>query len=104
MNYRLCNKSEGKTKNDYFHEMLLEVLAWGLSPKWVTGDSWYASLANLKFIRNQKLNFMFAIESNRRISIERGTYIQAQKFEGWSDNGNVVYLKDYGMVKMFRQL
>jgi len=104
VNYRLCKKSEGKTKNDYFHDMLLEVLSWGLSPCWVTGDSWYSSLANLKFIRKLKLNFMFAIESNRRISIERGKYIQAQKFEGWSDNGNVVYLKDYGLVKMFRQL
>lgn len=104
VNYRLYNKSEGKTKNEYFREMLTEVLAWGLSPSWVTGDSWYASLPNLKFIRRQGMNFMFGIESNRKISIERGKYIQAQKFEDWSDSGNVVYLKDYGMVKMFRQL
>ncbi len=32
VNYRICDKYEGKTKNDYFREMLLEVLAWGLKP------------------------------------------------------------------------
>ena len=29
VNYRVYDKSEGKTKNDYFREMLIEVLAWG---------------------------------------------------------------------------
>ena len=29
VNFRVCDKSEGKTKNDYFREMLIEVLAWG---------------------------------------------------------------------------
>ena len=27
VNYRIYDKSEGKTKNDYFREMLIEVLA-----------------------------------------------------------------------------
>ena len=26
LNFRICDKSEGKTKNDYFREMLIEVL------------------------------------------------------------------------------
>ena len=38
-------------QNDYFQEMLVEVLAWGLQPAWVTGDSWYSSTANLKMIK-----------------------------------------------------
>lgn len=105
VNYRICDKSSGKTKNDYFREMLTEVLAWGLAPAWVTGDSWYASLENLKFIRGRKLNFMFGMENNRIISSERGKYIQIQKFEGWSSGAiHTVYLKDYGMVKVCRQL
>ncbi len=104
VNYRLYDKSEGKTKNDYFREMLLEVLEWGLSPAFVTGDSWYSSLANLKFIRKQGLNFMFAIESNRLVSVERGQYIQIQTLEDWSGSENTVYLKDYGQVKVFRQI
>lgn len=104
VNYRIYDKKAGKTKNDYFKEMLLEVLSWGLQPAWVTGDSWYSSLPNLKFLRKQGLNFMFGVESNRRISIERGQYIQIQKLEDWSENGTTVYLKDYGMVRVYRQL
>lgn len=41
VNYRIYNKQEGKTKNDYLREMITEVLGWGLKPKMVTGDSWY---------------------------------------------------------------
>ena len=78
--------------------MLLEVFSWGLRPCWIIGVSWYSSSANLKIIRKQKLNFMFAIEGNQCISIKQSKYIQAQNFEGWSDNGNVVYLKDYSYV------
>ena len=105
VNYRIVDKKYGKTKNDYFREMLIEVLSWGLHPAWVTGDSWYSSIGNLKFIRKQKLNFMFGIENNRNVSVIRGEYIQIQKFEGWSsEDAETVYLKDYGMVKVFRQL
>ena len=105
VNYRIYDKKAGKTKNDYFREMLTEVLSWGLAPAWITGDSWYASLENLKFIRNLKLNFMFGIANNRIVSVARGEYMQIQKFEGWpSNNIETVYLKDYGRVKVFRQL
>ena len=31
VNYRIYDKKEGKTKNDYFQEMLTEVLTWGLN-------------------------------------------------------------------------
>lgn len=41
VNYRIYDKREGKTKNDYFREMITEVLAWGLTPWMVTGDAWY---------------------------------------------------------------
>ena len=105
VNYRIVDKQSGKTKNDYFRDMLKEVLAWGLKPAWITGDSWYSSLGNLKFIRQQKMNFMFGIENNRVVSEHRGQYIQIQKFAGWSpDDSATVYLKDYGMVKVFRQI
>ena len=32
VNYRLYNKEDGKTKNAYFREMVIEVLSWGLRP------------------------------------------------------------------------
>jgi hypothetical protein len=39
INFCLYDKREGKTKNDYFQEMLEEVLAWRLESAFVTGDS-----------------------------------------------------------------
>ena len=54
---------------------------WGLRPAWVTGDSWYSSIGNMKLIRKLGLTFMFGIENNRTISIDRGQYIQIQKLE-----------------------
>lgn len=104
VNYRLYDKASDKTKNDYFHEMLIEVLSWGLVPSWITGDSWYSSIGNMKFIRKLGFKFMFGIENNRTISIERGQYIQIQKLEDWLDDEQTVYLKNYGMVKVFRQI
>ena len=104
VNYRLCDKSLDKTKNDSFQEMLVEVLSWGLSPSWITGDSWYSSIGNMKFIRKRGFNFMFGIENNRTISIERCQYIQIQTLEDWLDDEQTVYLKGYGMVKVFRQM
>lgn len=104
INYRICDKLSGKTKNDYFREMLSEVLSWGILPAWVTGDSWYSGLDNLKFIRKANLNFMFGVENNRLVSVERGQYTQIQKLEGWSSDECTVYLKEYGMVKLFRQI
>ena len=48
VNFRVVDKSENKTKNDYFLEMLAELLSWGLNPAIVTGDSWYGCAKNLK--------------------------------------------------------
>lgn len=103
VNYRLYDKEHNQTKNDYFREMLDEVLSWGLKPFWISGDSWYSSSANLKHIRKQGINFLFGLERNRTISIERGQYIQIQTLEDWPQDGQTVYLKDYGMVKVYRQ-
>ncbi len=44
INYRVYDKAEGITKNDYFLDMLAEVLSWGLQPSFVTGDSWYSGV------------------------------------------------------------
>lgn len=101
VNFRVVDKSENKTKNDYFLEMLEEVLAWGLKPAMVTGDSWYSCAKNLKVIKNHGLGFMFAIKSNRTVSIEKGIWQQVQKLDV-PENGLLVWLKDYGNVKLFR--
>ena len=76
VNYRLYNKEEGKTKNDYFREMVLEVLERGIRPAWVTGDCWYSGLGNLKFLRHEELGFLFGIAANRTVSLEKGKLVQ----------------------------
>ena len=101
VNFRVVDKSENKTKNEYFLEMLAEILAWGLKPVMVTGDSWYSSEKNLKAIKNNSLGFMFAIKSNRTVSIEKGVWQQVQKIN-IPENGLIVWLKNYGNVKLFR--
>ena len=103
INFRIYDKSDNKTKNDYFLDMLKEVLEWGLSPVVVTGDSWYSSVDNLKTIKNHGLGLQFAIESNRTVSIDKGTWTQVQNIEIPKD-GLLVWLKDFGMVKVFRTL
>jgi len=44
---------------------------------------------------------MFAAESNRRVSTEKGTWVQVQKLD-IPDDGMRVWLRDFGNVKLFR--
>lgn len=47
VNDRIVDKGEGNTNNESFREMLAEVLAWGVEPISMMGDSWYSGGANL---------------------------------------------------------
>jgi hypothetical protein len=101
VNYRVIDKAENKTKNDYFREMLAEVLAWGLRPGFVTADSWYSCEQNLKTVKHHGMGFLFAVESNRTVSVAKGTWVQVQKLD-IPDEGMLVWLRDFGQVKLFR--
>jgi hypothetical protein len=101
VNFRVYDKSEGKTKNDYFRDMLEDVMIWGLEPAFVTGDSWYSGVDNLKHVRKHALGWLFAIESNRIVSMDKGNWVQVQKLD-IPDDGLRVWLKDFGHVKLFR--
>lgn len=103
INYRIYNKQEGKTKNDYLREMITEVLDWGLQPKAVTTDAWYSSQKNLKFFRNKELEFLTGIAKNRLCSVDGKNFIQVQNLE-IPENGLIVYLKKFGKVKVFRRI
>ncbi len=102
VNYRIYNKQEGKTKNLYLREMITEVLGWGLQPKLVTGDAWYSSRENLRFLKNKNLGFLMGIAKNRKVSIPGGEFTQIKNLE-IPEQGLVVHLKKFGQVKVFRR-
>ncbi len=101
VNFRVYRASEGKTKNDYFQAMLKEVWQWGLRPKWVTADSWYSSLENLKFLKNLEVNFLVGLEKNRIVSTQPALYQQLQQVSIPQD-GLYTHLKGFGFVEVFR--
>lgn len=101
MNYRIYDKSEGKTKNDYFQERLADVLEGGLKPAFATGDSWYSCTTHLKTVKNHHMGFLFAIESNRTVSIQTGEWTQVKEPD-LPDDGLIVWLRHFGEVKRFR--
>ena len=99
--FRVYDKSENKTKNDYFIEMLEELIGWGLQPAVVIGDSWYSCVNNPKMVRNHGSGLLFAVESNRLVSEVKGTRTQVQSLDV-PEEGLIVWLKHFGQVKVFR--
>ena len=102
INYRIYDKKEEKTKNDYFREMVSEIRSWGVQPRIVTGDSWYSGVENLKFLKNQKLGFLFGIEKNRTVSNEPHKYCQVSTLV-IPESGLRTHLKEFGFIKLFRK-
>lgn len=102
VNYRIYNKQDGQTKNDYLREMITEVLAWGLEPQTVTTDAWYSSKENLKFLKDKGLSFLTGIAKNRSCSVDGKNFTQVQNLE-IPDNGLIVHLKKFGQVKVFKR-
>jgi hypothetical protein len=80
--------------------MLQEIKNWGVEPEWVTGDSWYSSLANLKFLRNEEVGFLFGVADNRKVSLELAQEVEIQSLT-IPESGLVVYLKKFGWMKLF---
>lgn len=52
----------------------------------MTGDYWGSSKENIKFITKYGIRFLFEIQCNRIISLEKCTWIQVQKIEDWNEN------------------
>ena len=77
--------------------MITEVLAWGLQPEMVTGDAWYSSRENLKFLKNRDLGIFMGIAKNRKVSFDGLKYTQVKNLE-IPDSGLVMHLKNFGRV------
>ena len=52
-------------------------------------------------IKNHHQGFLFALESNSLVSIEKGQWSQVQQL-AIPDDGLLVYLRGFGTVKVFR--
>ena len=102
VNYRIYNKQDNKTKNDYLREMITEVMDWGLKPKTMTTDAWYSSQENLKLLKNKGLGFLTGVAKNCSCSIDGKNFTQVQNLE-IPEDGLIVYLKNFGQVKVFRK-
>jgi hypothetical protein len=100
--FRLYHKDQdGLSKNDHFQHMLIQAHERGFEPEVVAFDSWYASLPNLKLIRDYDWHWLTQIKSNRQVSVDRSGN------RAVSDliipvNGLIVHLKGYGWIKVFR--
>jgi hypothetical protein len=101
-------RSDGKTKNDHFREMLMGAIAnKRLRAKRVLFDNWYASVDNLKLVVRLGLVFVTTPKSNRLVSLskEQG-YVHLQGLV-WSEeemrHGMVVKLKELPFkVRLFK--
>lgn len=99
--FRVYCHQEGKTKHVYFQEMVKECWRWGLRPRWVSADSWYASIENLKLLRNQEVGFLVGLETNRIVSTAPGCYEQMGTIEDMPQEGLFTHLKGFDFVKVF---
>jgi DDE superfamily endonuclease len=70
--YRIYDKREGKTKNQYLQAMIQEVIQWGVQPKTFTSDAWYASKSNLNLVKNSQLGFLVGVAKNRLVRLLSG--------------------------------
>src|SRR3954447_10100612 len=101
VDYRLFSKADGKTKHDHFWEMLLMAKGRGFSPKYVLFDGWYASLENLKQVRDHGWHWLTRLKGNRQVTPEDRVARSLDEVAFPAD-GVVVYLRGYGLVRVFR--
>lgn len=100
--YRIFDKAKDNlSKNDHFQEMLKTAKQRGFSPCCVAFDSWYSGTPNLKLIRSLQWIWLTRLKENRLVNPDR-TGNRAVKEIPIGENGRVVHLKEYGMVKVFK--
>lgn len=100
--YRVYHKAgDGKTKNDHFADLLAAAHARGFRPTAVLFDGWYASVENLKRVRQFGWVFVTRLKGNRLVRLDHGpaTAVADQPIAA---GGAVVWLPGYGEVRVFR--
>ena len=90
-----------RTKNDHFADMLGAARARGLAPRCVLFDGWYASLDNLKLVRDLGWTFLTRLKGNRLVRVDRGD-LRAAADQPIAAGGTAVWLPGYGELRVFR--
>lgn len=101
--FRIYNRTkDGLTKNDHFRGMLQSAFERGFTPELVLFDSWYASLQNLKFVRQLGWHWLTRLKANRLMSVEGNR--KNRPVSAWTipPHGRRMHLKGYGWVKVFK--
>ena len=93
--------TSGEDKNDYFQAMIKKAKERGFTPRYVCFDGWYSGLANLKCLRNLDWRWLTRLKSNRQVDPDRTGNRAISEIE-IGEEGRIVHLKGYGMVKVFR--
>lgn len=99
--YRVRDPKQKLTKNDHFWEMLLMAKARGFQPEYVLFDGWYASLENLKRVRDREWLWLTRFKANRQVNPD-GDGLRALSQCELASTGTVVHLKGYGRVRVFK--
>ncbi len=100
--YRLFDKAkDGLTKDDHFWEMLLMAKARGFAPRCVLFDGWYASLGNLKQVRDFGWIRLTRLKGNRLVTPDDRRK-RALDEVAISSSGTIVHLQGYGLIRVFR--
>ena len=59
------------SKNELMLQMIAKAIANGLLFKYIIADSWFAAVANMRFIKQKKKIFIFDMQSNRLAVLRR---------------------------------
>jgi putative transposase len=101
VDYRIYSKADGLTKNDHFWDMMLIAKGRGFAPEAVLFDGWYASLENLKQIRDHGWHWITRLKANRQVTPEDRVARSLDEV-AIGAAGVVVHLRGYGLIRVFR--
>jgi hypothetical protein len=76
--------------------MLKKVIDGSVKTRIFTGDSWYSGVEKLKFLKNQKLAFIFGIDKSRTVSNKLKKYCLLRSLE-ILDEGLITHLRAFGL-------
>lgn len=73
----------------------------GFTPRYVRFDGWYSGLDNLKFLKQFDWRWLTRLKSNRSVDPDDTGNVAIADIE-IGEEGRIVHLKGYGMIKVFR--